>query len=59
MLPRSDIEAMDRPTILYMIYRMVSAQQTNLLCEMAEYFKNDAIFHFEVDMPYNEPRHNT
>ena len=24
MLPRSDIEAMDRPTVLYVIYRMVS-----------------------------------
>ena len=30
MPPRSDIEAMDRPTVLYVIYRMVSAQQTNL-----------------------------
>ena len=30
MLPRSDIEAMDRPTVLYVIYRMVSAQQTKL-----------------------------
>ena len=38
MPPRSDIEAMDQPTVLYMIYRMLSAQQTNLLCEMAEHF---------------------
>ena len=30
MLPRSDIEAMDRPTVLYVIYRMVSLQQANL-----------------------------
>ena len=30
MLPRSDIEAMDRPTVLYVKYRMVSVQQTNL-----------------------------
>ena len=30
MPPRSDIEAMDRPTVLFIIYRMVSAQQTNL-----------------------------
>ena len=29
-LPRLDIEAMDQPTVLYKIYRMVSAQQTNL-----------------------------
>ena len=40
MLPRSYIEAMDRPTVLYILYTMVSAQQTNLLplkyvlCEM-------------------------
>ena len=38
MAPRSDIEAMDGPTVLYVIYRMVSAQQTNLLRKMAEYF---------------------
>ena len=30
MPPRSDIEAMDRPTVLYVIYRMVCAQQPNL-----------------------------
>ena len=30
MPSKSDIEAMDRPTVLYVIYRMVSAQQTNL-----------------------------
>ena len=32
MSMRSDIEAMDRPTVLYIIYRMVimSAQKTNL-----------------------------
>ena len=36
MLLRSDIEAMDQPTILYMIYRMVSAQQT-FLHETAEH----------------------
>ena len=30
MPPRSDIEAMDLPTMLYMVYCMVSAQQTNL-----------------------------
>ena len=59
MLPRLDIEAMDRPIILYMIYCMVSAQQMNLLRETAKHFQNDAIFHSEVDMPYNEPRRNT
>ena len=26
---KSDIEAMDQPSILYMLYGMVSAQQTN------------------------------
>ena len=30
MPPRSDIEAMDQPTVLYVIYRMVSVQQKNL-----------------------------
>ena len=30
MPPRLDIEAMDRPTVLYIIYSLVSAQQTNL-----------------------------
>ena len=59
MLPRSDIEAMDRPTVLYVIYRMVSAQQTNLLRETAEYFQNDAIFHSEVYSTYIGLRRNT
>ena len=45
-------------TILYMIYRMVSAQQTTFLCEMAEHFRKDTIFHSEADMPYTEPRRN-
>ena len=59
MPPRSDIEAMDQPTVLYMIYRMVSAQQTNLFALDSRTFRRDAIFHLEVDMTYNEPRHNT
>ena len=42
MPPRSYIEAMDRPTILYILYSMVSAQQTNLLPKNAS--RNDAIF---------------
>ena len=42
MLPRSYIEAMDRPTVLYILYTMVSAQQTNLLPKNAS--RNDAIF---------------
>ena len=35
MLPRSyiHIEAIDRPTALYIVYTTVSAQQTNLLPE--------------------------
>ena len=42
MPPKSYIEAMDRPTVLYIIYTMVSAQQTNLLPNNAS--QNDAIF---------------
>ena len=42
MPPRSYIEVMDRPTILYILYTMVSVQQTNLLPENAS--QNDAIF---------------
>ena len=42
MPPRSYIEAMDRPTVLYILYTMVSAQQTNLLPKNAS--RNDAIF---------------
>ena len=42
MLPRSCIEAMDRPTIICILYTMVSAQQTNLLPKNA--LRKDAIF---------------
>ena len=42
MPQRSYIEAMDRPTVLYILYTMVSAQQTNLLPKNAS--RNDAIF---------------
>ena len=42
MPPRSYIETMDRPTVLYILYTMVSAQQTNLLPKNAS--QNDAIF---------------
>ena len=35
MLPRSDIEAIVRPTSLYIIYSTVSVQHTNLLPENA------------------------
>ncbi len=42
MLPRSYIETMDRPTVLYILYNMVGAQQTNLLPKTAS--QNDAIF---------------
>ena len=52
MPPRSDIEAMDQSTILYVIYRMVSAQQTNLVHETVEHFQNDAIFHPGVYSSY-------
>ena len=49
MSPRSYIEAMDRPTVLYILYTMVSAQQTNLLPKNAS--RNDTIFaqyHFAI-----------
>ena len=42
MPPRLYIEAMDRPTVLYILYTMVSAQQTNLLPKNAS--RNDTIF---------------
>ena len=42
MPPRLYIEAMDRPTVLYILYTMVSAQQTNLLPKNPS--RNDAIF---------------
>ena len=35
MLPRSDIEAIDRPTVLSILYSMISVQQMNLLPENA------------------------
>ena len=39
---RSDIEAIDRPTVLYILYSAISAQQMNPLPEYAS--QNDAIF---------------
>ena len=42
MPPRSYIEAMDRPTVLYILYTMVNAQQTNLLPK--NNLRNDAIY---------------
>ena len=54
MLPRSYIEAMDRPTVLlYILYTMVSAQQTNLLLKNAS--QNDAIFAQKVYRIYATP----
>ena len=41
MPPSSYIEGMDRPTVLYILYTMVSEQQTNLLPKYAS--RNDAI----------------
>ena len=49
MPPRSDIEAIDRPTVLYILYSTISAQQTTLLPENAS--QNDAIFP-NFDMAY-------
>ena len=42
MLLRSDIEAIDRPTVLYILYSTISAQQPNLLPENAS--QSDTIF---------------
>ena len=42
MPTRSDIEARDRPTVLYILYSTISVQQTKLLPEKAS--QNDAIF---------------
>ena len=50
MPPRSYIEAMDRPTILYILYTMVSAQQTNFLPKNAS--RNDTIFGQKVYQIY-------
>ena len=51
MPPRSYIEGMDRPTVLYILYyTMVSAQQTNLLPKNAS--RNDAIFAQKVYQIY-------
>ena len=57
MPPRSDIEAMDCTTILYIISWGVRNRQT-FLRETAEHFRKDAIFHSEVDMPCNRPHRN-
>ena len=42
MLPRSDVEAIDRPTVLSILYSTISAQLMKLLPENAS--QNDAIF---------------
>ena len=42
MPPRSDIEARDRLTVLYILYSTISVQQAKLLPENAS--QNDAIF---------------
>ena len=56
MPPRSYIEAMDRPTVLYILYTMVSAQQTNLLPKNAS--RNDAIFAQKVYRIFNSIQFN-
>ena len=53
---RSYIEAMDRPTVLYILYTMVSAQQTNHLPKNAS--RNDAIF-AQKYIGYMQPLRNT
>ena len=47
---RSYIEAMDLPTVLYILYTMVNAQQTNLLPKNAS--RNDTIFAQKVYRMY-------
>ena len=55
MPSRSYIEAMDQPTVLYILYTMVSAQQTNLLPKNAS--QNDAIFAQKVYRIYATTSH--
>ena len=47
---RTYIEAINRPTVLYILYTMVSAQKTNLLPKNA--LRNDAIFAQKVYQIY-------
>ena len=56
MPPRSYIEAMDRPTVLYVLYTMVSVQQMNLLPKNAS--RNDLIF-TQKYIGYMRPLRNT
>ena len=56
MSSRSYIEAMDRPTVLYILYTMVSAQQTNFLPKNAS--QNDAILP-KTYIGYMQPLRNT
>ena len=56
MPPRSYIEAMDRPIVLYILYTMVSVQQTNLLPRNAS--QNDTILP-KKDIRYIRPLRNT
>ena len=56
MPPRSYTEAMDRPTVLYILYTMVSAQQTNLLPKNA--LRNDAMMP-KTYIGYMQPLRNT
>ena len=52
LLPRLYIEAIDLPTILYIICSTVSVQQTTLLPENAS--QNDAIFAQSLFMPMQD-----
>ena len=54
MPPRSYIEAMDRPTVLYILYTMV--QQTNLLPKM---LREMTPFLPKKYIGYMQPLHNT
>ena len=55
MPPRSDIEAIDRPTVLYILYSMIGAQQTNLLPEK---LPKTALFFPKIDIAYIRPPRN-
>ena len=52
MLTRSDVEAIDRPTVLYILYSTMSAQQMNLLPENAS---KTMPFSPKVNMAYIRP----
>ena len=56
MPPRSYIEAMNRPIVVYILYTMVSAQLTNLCLKMLRAMMP---FSPKKDIGYMQPLRNT